>query len=77
MIIGDKCVANCRECGVFIPKVRASTNNLTNSSLSIVQNGVRTIRNDNQAFQCCFPMTEILRTTYALCMQCHPMSVHP
>ena len=51
MLIGDKCVANCRECGIFIPKVRASINPLTDSSsLSMVQSGVRSIRNDNQAF---------------------------
>merc|ERR1712226_851650 len=28
-------------------------------------------------FLCCFPMTEILRTTYAKCMISLPISVHP
>lgn len=37
---------------------------------------MRALRSESQAFQCCFPMTEILRTTYAACMKLAPMAVH-
>lgn len=60
-VIGDRCVASCRNCGIFLPNA-----------------GSRVLRNqETMSFQCCFPMTEILRTTYAECMQERPpMVVH-
>ena len=72
-IIGDKCVANCRQCGIFFPKVSLKA---SQSGLQASQTGVKTIRNEKESFQCCFPMTEILRTTYAECMNNVPISVN-
>ena len=39
---------------------------------------MKTIRDDAMSFACCFPMTEILRTVYAQCMESNkqPLALH-
>lgn len=72
-MIGDRCVANCRKCGVFLPKVSSSIA----IHLYCPKSGARCLRSERMVFLCCFPMTEILRTIYAKCMTSLPISCHP